>query len=94
MDELLPETLRIVDEHALPMTLFTADADAGIVDGHTYSAVDLGRMRDANASWSARRRRGVSTADSSGWWGAGFFGGGGGGCGGGGCGGGGCGGGG
>jgi hypothetical protein len=104
MGELLKETLRVVDDNALPMTLFTTDADAGLADGNTYSSTELRRIRDANMSWSAGRshRRRAATGDGSatGWWAGGFFlggdggsgsdgGGGGGGCGGGGCGGGG-----
>jgi hypothetical protein len=108
MDELLRETLRIVDQNDLPMALFTADADVGLADGNTYSSAELRRMRDAYASWPAtrpRRRRRAAypssvTGDASGsswWWGGGFIGGGDGGWGGsdgggGGCGGGGCGG--
>jgi hypothetical protein len=108
MDELLHETLRIVDQNDLPMALFTADADVGLADGNTYSSAELRRMRDAYASWPAtrpRRRRRTAyppsvTGDASGsswWWGGGFIGGGDGGWGGsdgggGGCGGGGCGG--
>ena len=78
MHDLLGETLRVVDDNELPMTLFTADADAGMEDGHTYSSTDLRRMRDANASWSphrphGRRRATTSDGSASGWWAGGFF---------------------
>jgi hypothetical protein len=96
MHQLHEQTLRIVDDHSLPLTLFTADDDAGLEDGYRWTSSDLTRMRSATENWPRHRRRGA-TADSGtyGWWGGGFFGGdsgggdGGGGCGGGGCGGGG-----
>ena len=99
MDDILPRTLAVVDRHELPMTLFSADADAGMQDGYTWGASDLRRMRAANAVQGDRPRRrragGSSSATSSGFAGGcaggGGDGGGGGGCGGGG-GGGGCGG--
>src|SRR3954471_10908366 len=92
MSAILPSTLRVVDEHELPMTLFTADAEAGVKDGYAWSDMDLRRMRDSYAAAPRRRR---SWASSTGYWaGGGDYGGGGhhgGGCGGGhsGCGGGG-----
>jgi hypothetical protein len=99
MHQLNEQTLRIVDDHELPLTLFTADADAGLDDGYRWSSEDLSRMRGSNAAWRAARphRRRATSSDSGtyGWWGGGLFGGdssggdGGGGCGGGGCGGGG-----
>ena len=46
MDEILVETLAIVDAHDLPMTLFTADDDAGLDYGYIWTATDLRRMRD------------------------------------------------
>ncbi len=101
MHQLNEHTLRIVDDHELPMTLFTADADAGLDDGYTWSSAELRRMRGSNDAWKTVKtyRRRTGSSDSSGtygWWGGGFFGGdsgssdggGGGGCGGGGCGGG------
>ncbi len=98
MDAILTDTLAVVDTHGLPMTLFTADTDAGLDDGYHWKSTDLHRMRDAAAATvvATRRKRGWS----SGAWGSGYaggdgaghHGGGGGGCGGGGCGGGGCGG--
>ncbi len=100
MHQLNEHTLRIVDDHELPLTLFTADTDAGLDDGYRWSSTDLARMRGANEAWRAASP--PSTGDelgrrTYGWWGGGFFGGdgggsdggGGGGCGGGGCGGGG-----
>jgi hypothetical protein len=99
MDVILTDTLAVVDAHGLPMTLFTADTDAGLDDGYHWSSTDLGRMRDANTALVETRRKRRCRGDGSGIWSAGIFGGdgggghdGGGGCGGGGCGGGGCGG--
>jgi hypothetical protein len=95
MHQLHEHTLRIVDDHSLPLTLFTADDDAGLEDGYRWTSSDLTRMRSATENWPRRRRRGATAeAGTSGFWGGGFFGGcaGGGGDGGGGCGGGGCGG--
>jgi hypothetical protein len=105
MDDLLQDTLAIVDEHDLPMRLFTADSDADIEDGSYWAATDLRRMRDAIAAGKDKRRRrrrsgwaaGESGAAGFLWFGDGGSsdgggsdgGGGGGGCGGGGCGGGG-----
>ena len=101
---LLPATLEIVERHALPMVLFTADEDAGYRDGYTYSTADLHRMRDTYSHRPrARKRRYATYSGSSGYaggWAAAASsaasggggsdgGGGGGGCGGGGCGGGG-----
>jgi hypothetical protein len=102
---LLPATLEIVERHAIPMVLFTADEDSGYRDGYVYSTADLHRMRDTYSHpprRSKRRRYAYSGGSSSGYAGGGgcggFFGGdsgggggdgGGGGCGGGGCGGGG-----
>jgi len=95
---LLPATLEIVERHAIPMVLFTADEDSGYRDGHIYSTADLHRMRDTYSHpRRARKRRYATYSGSSGYAGSnggcgGFFGGGGGSDGGGGCGGGGCGG--
>src|SRR3954468_17771896 len=64
MSAILPPTLRIVDEHELPMVLFTADADAQIDDGYAWSSSDLRRMRDAyteRATTRGRRRRASGT---------------------------------
>src|SRR4051794_4501386 len=62
MAAILPATLRIVDEHELPMVLFTADADAGVEDGYDWSSADLRRMRDAYAEQPRRR------SASAGYW--------------------------
>jgi len=103
MDEILAETIALVDKHDLPMVLFSADTDARLEDGQHWHDSDLRRLRQIaegpeKRRQRARRRSSSSTSDSS--WGAGFFGIGGDGgssdggssCGGGGCGGGGCGG--
>ena len=62
MHQLNEHTLRIVDDHELPLTLFTADTDAGLEDGYRWSSADLRRMRGANEAWRPtkphRRRRG------------------------------------
>jgi hypothetical protein len=104
MDELLAETMALVDSHDLPMVLFSADTDAGLEDGTHWHSTDLNRLRVlATAAEDRRRRerrRGSSSSTSEAGF-AGFFGfggdgggsdGGGSSCGGGGCGGGGCGG--
>jgi hypothetical protein len=91
MDELLAETIALVDEHDLPMVLFTADRDAGFEHGTHWAAGELEHLRVLAAARPRPTRRGSS--GEAGW--AGFFVGGdsgGSGCGGGGCGGGGCGG--
>src|SRR4051794_25989533 len=41
MSMILPSTLRIVDEHDLPMTVFTADAEAGLEDGYEWDEMEL-----------------------------------------------------
>src|SRR3954465_15094894 len=41
MSMILPSTLRIVEAHSLPMTLFTADADAGVADGYAWDEREL-----------------------------------------------------
>jgi hypothetical protein len=105
MDTILTETLAVVDTHELPMTLFTADTDAGLDDGYHWKATDLHRMRDAQTSLVETRRKRRRIGEGNAWGGGaysgGWFGdaggghhggggdGGGGGCGGGGCGGGG-----
>src|SRR5690349_13046808 len=95
---LLPATLEIVERHAIPMVLFTADEDSGWDGGHVYSSTDLHRMRDSyiHAPRRAKRRSAYTGGSSSGYAAGGgcggVFGDGGGGgssCGGGGCGGGG-----
>jgi hypothetical protein len=101
MDEILAETIGLVDKHDLPMVLFTADTDARLEDGTHWHTSDLSRLRIlAEAAEERRRReRRSSSSSSDGSW-AGFFGigdagggsDGGSSCGGGGCGGGGCGG--
>ena len=84
MHQLHEHTLRIVDDHELPLTLFTADADAGLEDGYTWSRSDLTRMRRATEDWQTkkphRRRRGDRDIDNVRCWdlrvrGGGFFGG-------------------
>src|SRR3954462_8334193 len=47
MSQILPPTLRVVEEHDLPMVPFTADKDAEVDDGHVWSGADLHRMRNA-----------------------------------------------
>jgi hypothetical protein len=99
MNDLLAETLAIVEEHGLPMALFAADGEAGIEGGRVWSSPDLHRLRQAATTAREPRRARRSVAASFGGSGGGFFdiggfldGGGGsdgGGCGGGGCGGGG-----
>jgi hypothetical protein len=102
MDELLAETIGLVDKHDLPIVLFTADTDARLQDGSHWHSSDLHRLRILATAAEERRRRerrSSSSSSSDGAWGGFFgFGGDGGGsdggssCGGGGCGGGGCGG--
>jgi len=98
MDSILIETLAIVDAHDLPMTLFTADDDAGLDYGYIWTTADLRRMRatiDLQERDRRARRRAAGTSAGAGGYVAGAgcgSDGGGGGCGGGGCGGGGCGG--
>jgi hypothetical protein len=71
MDEILIETLAIVDAHDLPMTLFTADDDAGLDFGYIWTASDLRRMRDSierrDRDRRARRRAGTATGGGSGY---------------------------
>jgi hypothetical protein len=71
MDSIITETLAIVDEHELPMTLFTADEDAGLDYGYVWRSTDLHRMRDAIAERErdrrARRRAGASTGFAGGY---------------------------
>src|SRR5215204_3736654 len=38
MHTLLSHTLAVVDRNELPMTLFTADTDAGLAEGHEWSS--------------------------------------------------------
>src|SRR5829696_6259342 len=49
MSLILPSTLKLVDEHDLPMVLFTADADVGMADGSEWKPTALRAMRDAYA---------------------------------------------
>jgi hypothetical protein len=63
MDTILAETLAIVDTHELPMTLFTADEDAGLESGYAWKPTDLHRMRDANTTRARRRRKRRSAWD-------------------------------
>src|SRR3954453_15736960 len=49
MSQILPPTLRVVDEHDVPMVLFTADKDARVDDGYVWSGADLHRMRGSYA---------------------------------------------
>ena len=67
MDAILAETLAVVDAHDLPMTLFTADEDAGLEHGYVWSSTDLRRMRDANALRLEDRRKRRRTAGGTGW---------------------------
>jgi hypothetical protein len=78
MDTILTETLAVIDTHQLPMTLFTADTDAGLDDGYHWKATDLHRMRDAQATIveTRRKRRYRGSSWDGGAYSAGFFGGG------------------
>ena len=80
MDAILTETLAVVDTHQLPMTLFTADTDAGLDDGYHWKATDLHRMREAQqvtiVETRRKRRRGGDSAWAGGYAGAGDSGGG------------------
>ncbi len=71
MDSIVIETLAIVDAHDLPMTLFTADDDAGLDFGYIWAASDLRRMRDSierrDRDRRARRRAGTATGGGSGY---------------------------
>jgi hypothetical protein len=71
MDSILIETLAIVDAHDLPMTLFTADDDAGLDYGYIWTAADLRRMRDTidrrERDRRARRRAGGTSAGAGGY---------------------------
>ena len=74
---LLPATLEIVERHAIPMVLFTADEDSGYRDGYVYSTADLHRMRDTYSHPPrARKRRYATYSGSSGYAGGGGCGGG------------------
>ena len=66
MDEILAETLAIVDAHELPMALFTADEDAGLEDGYVWRPTDLHRMRDTIAHRERDRRAGASAGAGTG----------------------------
>jgi len=66
MDEILAETLAIVDAHELPMVLFTADEDAGLQDGNVWRSTDLHRMRDTIAHRERDRRARRRAASSTG----------------------------
>src|SRR4051794_8456525 len=57
MSMILPTTLRLGEEHDLPMALFTADAEAGVKDGYEWSSVELHRLRDAYQTTPRPRRR-------------------------------------
>ena len=58
-DEPAPATLEIVERHAIPMVLFTADEDSGFRDGYVYSSADLHRMRDTYSHPPRARKRRV-----------------------------------
>ena len=45
MDQLLAETIGLVDKHDLPMVLFTADTDARLEDGTHWHSSDLHGLR-------------------------------------------------
>src|SRR3954452_16226916 len=79
MSQILPPTLRVIDQHDLPMVLFTADADAGIDDGYEWSSVELRRMREQvyatptarkrrRSSWASSGGAGYAGSDGGGWW--------------------------
>jgi hypothetical protein len=77
MDELLAETIALVDKHDLPMVLFTADTDARLEHGTHWHSSDLHRLRILAKAAEDRRRRerrrssgGSSSSDAA--WG-GFF---------------------
>ena len=57
MDELLAETIALVDKHDLPMVLFTADTDARLEDGTHWHSSDLQRLRILATAAEDRRRR-------------------------------------
>src|SRR5215213_2722866 len=67
MSLILPSTLKLVDEHDLPMVLFTADADVGMADGSEWKPTALRAMRDAYAERAAlpRRRRGYASGGAA-----------------------------
>ncbi|HEY6892299.1 MAG TPA: hypothetical protein VI300_31125, partial [Solirubrobacter sp.] len=67
MDSILTETLAVVDAHDLPMTLFTADEDAGLAHGYVWSSTDLHRMRDAITARTEERRKRRRAASGSSW---------------------------
>ena len=79
MDAILTETLSVVDTHSLPMTLFTADTDAGLDDGHHWKATDLHRMRTVNTTLVETRRKRRRRVGGSSAWSSGYYGGDGGG---------------
>src|SRR4051812_40506221 len=66
MDEITAQTLALVDDHALPMTLFSADKDAGLADGNVWRERDLRRLRDTNERQARDRRRRRSAYTGSG----------------------------
>src|SRR4051794_36813678 len=78
MSATLPPTLQVVEENDLPMTLFRADAEAGVDDGYSWSDMELRRMRDSYAA-RPRRRRSWASASTGFWAGGGDWGGDGGG---------------
>ena len=67
MHQLHEHTLRIVDDHELPLTLFTADTDAGLrtaTRGVVRPAADARRERRLAVDEAAPARRGRRDADS------------------------------
>src|SRR3954469_5521784 len=73
MSAILPSTLQIVESRGLPMTLFTADAEAGVDDGYAWSDMDLRRMRDSYEATPRRRRSWASGSSTPYWLGGGDF---------------------
>jgi hypothetical protein len=55
MDEITAETLAIVEKHSVPMTLFSADEDAGLEDGNVWRSRDLRRLRDTKRRRARKR---------------------------------------
>ena len=79
MDELLAETIGLVDKHDLPMVLFTADTDARLEDGTHWHSSDLqpaahpghGGRGPAPARAPQQRLRAAATAAWAGFFGVG-----------------------
>jgi hypothetical protein len=76
MPDLLARTLAISDRHELGLSMFSADANAGIADGYVWEPADFRRMRDETAERERVRvragRRGGGDASAH-WWAGGFI---------------------